>query len=203
MKLIGLGGGIGSGKSTVSERLARRGAVVIDADLIAREVVQAGGAAYEELRKRFASCFGPAVDAPLDRAALAAIVFSDAEELAALNAITHPAISRVIRERLDELAASDAVVILDAALLFDVRVSMVGQMVVDVDPEIAVARLVEFRNFSEGDARRRIAAQMRRQDRLALADYVIDNSGSPADLDCEVEAVWNWIASLGDSARSA
>lgn len=199
MKLVGLGGGIGAGKSTVSSALAGKGAVIVDADLIARQVVEPGGAAYGALVERF----GEGVlhpDATLNRAALAAVVFTDKEALAALNAITHPAIGRVIAEQIERHVGSDRVVILDAALLFDApRVRMVARLLVDVDPEIAVERLVRFRGFSEADARNRIANQMSREERRAKADLVIDNSGDLDALADQVDAVWAWIGGLPDS----
>jgi dephospho-CoA kinase len=201
MKLVGLGGGIGSGKSTVSELLADRGAVIVDADKIAREVVEPGGPAYAGIIDRF----GDGVlndDRTLNRAALAAIVFTDAAALKDLNAITHPAIGVVIAQRIAAHAGTDSVVILDAALLFDTpRAGMVGKMVVDVDPEVAIDRLVTFRGFSETDARNRVASQMSREDRRARADFVIDNSGDREALLLEVESAWAWIATLPDSAR--
>lgn len=199
MKLIGLGGGIGAGKSSASERFRVLGAVIVDADVIARQVVEPGTPALAAIVQRF----GVSVlrdDASLDRGALAAIVFADSDALKDLNAITHPAIGVEMQRQLDEHGRSDRVVIYDAALLFDTaRVDMVGRIAIDVDPEIAVARLVGQRGFSIADARARIAAQMSRADRLARADYVIDNSGTPADLDAGVARAWTWIASLPDS----
>lgn len=199
VKLIGLGGGIGAGKSSVSSRLAARGAVIVDADLIAREIVEPGGRAYAPLLARF----GEGVlhpDGTLNRPALAAIVFSDPAALADLNGITHPVINDVIAERVGAHAGTDRVVILDAALLFETgRIPMAGRMVVDVDPEIAVQRLVAHRGFAEEDARARIRNQMPREERVAQADFVLDNSGTPEDLDREVDRAWAWIATLPDS----
>jgi dephospho-CoA kinase len=195
MKVVGLTGGIGAGKSTVSAALAERGALIIDADLIAREIVRPDGLAYAALVEHF----GEGVlrpDGTLDRAALAAVVFSDPVELAALNAITHPAINAVIAQRLGA-ADADRVVVVDAALRFDAaEAPMVGRLLVDVDPEIAVERLVRFRGFSEQDARNRIASQVSRAERLAAADHVIDNSGSLEALDPQIDAVWSWIEGL-------
>ncbi len=199
MKLIGLGGGIGAGKSTVSAALARRGAVIVDADLIARQVVEPGTPALAALVVRF----GPAIvreDATLDRAALARLAFRDAESVAALNAITHPAIGAEINRQIAAHFGTDRVVILDAALLFDrSRDGVVGSIVVDVDPEVAVDRLVRFRNFDADDARRRVAAQMTREARVALADRVIDNSTTVEELDGQVDAVWEWIQTRPES----
>jgi dephospho-CoA kinase len=199
MKLVGLGGGIGSGKSSVSQLLALRGAVIVDADLIARQVVEPGTPALIALGDHFGSeILLP--DGSLNRKALATIAFSEPTQLAALNAITHPAIAEEIDRQINVHHRSDRVVVLDAALLFDrARPGLAGSMVVDVDPEVAVARLVAFRGFDEADARRRIAAQISREDRRALADVVIDNSGTPDELAGEVDRLWSWISTLPDS----
>ncbi len=199
MKLIGLGGGIGAGKSTVSLALARRGAVIVDADLIARQVVEPGMPALDALVERFGSSILRA-DGSLDRAGLAAVAFRDAESVAALNAITHPAIGAEINRQIRAHDGTDRVVVLDAALLFDrARDGLVGSIVVDVDPEVAVERLVRYRNFDADDARRRISAQMSREDRVALADRVIDNSTTVEELEGQVDSVWEWIQTRPDS----
>jgi dephospho-CoA kinase len=199
VKLIGLGGGIGAGKSTVSASLAERGAVIVDADLIARQVVEPDGPAYAPIVERF----GEGVlhdDRTLNRQALASIVFTDKDALAALNSITHPAIGRVIAAQIEAQTGTDRIVILDAALLFDApRVGMVAKVLVDVDPEIAIQRLVQFRGFAESDARNRIANQMSRDERRAQADYVIDNSGDRDALNEQIDAAWRWMATLPDS----
>lgn len=199
MKLIGLGGGIGAGKSTVSALLAARGAVIVDADLIARQVVEPGTATLEALVTKF----GPTIlsdDRTLDRKALATVAFASTEGVAALNAITHPAIGAEINRQIREHVGADRIVILDAALLFDrARPGLVGSIVVDVDPEVAIGRLVRFRGFDDADARRRVAAQMAREDRVAQADQVIDNSGSPEELAPQIDAVWEWIDTLPGS----
>lgn len=199
MKLVGLGGGIGAGKSTVSNLLRARGAAIVDADVIAREVVEPDRPAWQGIVDRF----GTAVlqdDRSLNRPALAGIVFNDKAALEDLNKITHPAIQREIARQVVEHAGTDRVVVLDAALLFEVaRVGMVGKMTVDVDTEIAVQRLMQFRGFSETDARARIASQMSREERRAKADFVIDNSGTEADLAGEVARAWAWIAGLPES----
>ena len=198
VKLVGLGGGIGSGKSSASALLRALGAVVIDADAIAREVVEPGTHALRLIAERFGSALIKS-DGTLDRAALAGIVFSDKDALADLNAITHPAIEREMMRRV-ALNDTAGVVVYDAALPFrtDPYV-MVGRIVVDIDYDIAVQRLVQFRNFSPDDARARIAAQISRHERLASADFVIDNSGSPDDLVLEVGRAWAWIATLPES----
>jgi dephospho-CoA kinase len=196
MLTVGLTGGIGSGKSTVADLLVQRKAVLIDADRIAREVVVPGGAAYRPLVERF----GTAVLAPdgtLDRAALAAVAFADADSLAALNAITHPAIGVVMAERRAAEEGTDHVVVLDIPLLKPAhrdQMSLDVVVVVDCPVDVAVERLVEQRGFSREDAEARVAAQVGREERLSGADLVIDNSSDRAHLVAEVDRVW---AALG------
>lgn len=198
MLVVGLTGGIGSGKSTVAALLAERGAVIIDADQIAREVVAPGRPAYDAVVQRF----GPGVvadDGAIDRHALASIVFADAAALAELNALTHPAIAEVVRERLATHAGTGAVVVLDVPLLAETegaRASSDAMVVVDCPEDVALRRLVEHRAMSEADVRARMAAQAGRDDRLALADFVIDNSGDRDQLATEVERCWRWIEGL-------
>ncbi|HEY5886268.1 MAG TPA: dephospho-CoA kinase [Acidimicrobiales bacterium] len=193
MILIGLTGGIGSGKSTVSARLADLGARVIDADAITREVQQPGTEVFAAIVERFGD--GIVADGgTLDRAALAAIVFADPDELKALNDIVHPAVGVEIAERMAEAAGTDDVVVLDVPLLVESgRSDMAAMVVVDLDPDVAVHRLVEHRGFTEEDARARISRQASREDRLAKADRVLDNSGSVEDLLAQVDAAWPWI----------
>jgi dephospho-CoA kinase len=189
---VGLTGGIGSGKSTVGELLVHRGAVLIDADRIAREVVVPGGAAYQPLVDRFGpGILGP--DGTLDRAAVAAVAFADADSLAALNAITHPAISAVMAERRAAEEGSDHVVVLDVPLLKPAHrelLSMDVVVVVDCPVDTAVERLVGQRGFSRQDAEARIAAQVSRDERRRGADFVIDNSSDRVHLVAEVDRVW-------------
>lgn len=196
MLLVGLTGGIGSGKSTVSEALERRGAVVVDADRIVKELQQPGTEVFAEMVDRFGDgIVGP--DGQLDRPAVAAIVFNDAEALADLGAIVHPRVRDEMTRRLEELAATDQVVVLDVPLLVESGwEGMSGVVVVDLDPDVAVSRLVEFRGFDEADARNRIANQASREDRLAKADVVVDNGGDLASLEAQVDRVWEWISGL-------
>src|SRR5579883_921993 len=186
MLVVGLTGGIGAGKSTVAALLAERGASIVDADLIARQVVDPGGSAYEAMVERFgAGVVGP--DGRLDRAAIAAVVFADGDARRDLEAITHPAIrDEMAAQMLTHAGEADAVVVLDIPLLKERQAHMAGVIVVDVDPEVAVERLVRFRGFDEEDARRRIAAQITRAERNALADVLVDNSGDRAHLEAEV-----------------
>ena len=198
MLLVGLTGGIGSGKSTVAMMLAERGAVVVDADQIAREVVEPGGPAYQPMIDRFgAEIVRP--DKTLDRAAIAAQAFAGADALADLNAITHPAIRTVMAERIAAQANTDNVVVVDIPLLAEggpAAYGLSGVIVVDAPVEVAIQRLVEGRGLGESDARARVAAQASREDRRKLADVVIDNAGSPEDLARQVDDVWRWIETL-------
>lgn len=193
--LVGLTGGIGSGKSTVAAALAGRGAAVVDADLIAREVVEPGGAAYAGLVERF----GPGIlqqDGRLDRQALAEVVFNDPAALEDLNGITHPAIGLVVAERIGAAAATHDIVVLDIPLLSittKARIGFDAVVVVDVPEEVAVERLVGQRGFQESDARARIAAQVTREERRALADFVIENAGDRSALDAEIDRLWKWL----------
>jgi dephospho-CoA kinase len=200
--LVGLTGGIGSGKSTVSAMLAERGAVVIDADVVAREVVEPGQPAYAAVVERF----GPSIvaaDGTLDRAAIAAIVFNDRDALKDLEAITHPAVGARMVELMQAQADTENVVVLDVPLLVEKGTyETAGTIVVDVDPEIAVRRIVEQRGMSEGDARRRMAAQVSREERLAKADFVIPNDGSLEDLRAEVDQCWQWLTELARTRRA-
>ncbi len=193
MLLIGLTGGIGSGKSSVSARLSALGAVVVDADAIVRDVQAPDGPVFASMVERF----GPSIvaaDGSLDRQAVADLVFTDPDALAALNAIVHPAVGAEIARRLEAEAETDHVVVLDVPLLVESgRDDLAGLIVVDLDPEVAVARLVEHRGFRAEDARARMARQASREDRLARADFVIDNGGSPVDLDQQVSDAWAWI----------
>src|SRR3954447_3255760 len=202
MLVIGLTGGIGSGKSTVSRLLARKGAVIVDADLIAREVVEPDGSAYQGVVDRF----GKDVlldDGALDRAALAEIVFADADALRDLNNIVHPAVGAVIAERLAEEAATDHVVVLDVPLLVESgRTNTSGTIVVDCPPEEALRRAVA-RGLPEDDVRRRMANQVTREERLAKADFIIDNSGPESALAAEVDKAWAWIESLQQRSGDA
>jgi dephospho-CoA kinase len=193
---IGLTGGIGAGKSTVAQLLVSLGAVVIDADVIVRDLQQPGAAVFVRMVAQFGSPIIRA-DGTLDRAAVAQIVFSDKAQLAALNAIVHPAVTTEMTRRRQALAATDTTVVLDIPLLIETNyVDLDAVVVVDVDPEIAIHRLVEQRGFTEADARARVANQASREDRLAIADHVIDNSGSLDDTVERVAECWQWLCTL-------
>ena len=195
--VIGLTGGIGSGKSTVSALLAEKGAVVVDADAIVREVQQPGTPVFEAMVERFGAGI-VAGDGSLDRAAVADTVFGDPDALADLNAIVHPAVGAEIVRRMEALADTDEVVVLDVPLLVESKNTypVAGLLVVDVDPEVAVERLVEHRGMREADVRARMARQAARDERLARADRVIDNSGTLDDLRAQVDAAWEWVEGL-------
>ena len=195
MLLVGLTGGIGSGKSTVAAGLAERGAAVIDADAISREILEPGGPAYQPVVDRF----GPGVvraDGTVDRPALAAAVFGDPDALADLNDLTHPVIGRVMGERMLQVASEGRIVVLDIPLLniaTKAQFQFGAVVVVDTPEDLAVARLVEQRGFTETDALARVAAQISREDRCRLADVVLDNHGDRIALEGEIDRVWAWL----------
>lgn len=190
--IIGLTGGIGSGKSTVAALFAERGCRVVDADAIARDVVAPGTDALREL----AEAFGPEIlhnDTSLNRGALAKLAFSTPEATARLNAITHP---RIEAETNREFAAAEAdgqPILWDIPLLVDkgFHKRCDAVVVIDMDPEVRVQRLVAHRGLDEADARRRIRAQIADSQRLAAADFVIDNNAGPEELRPQVEVIAN------------
>lgn len=193
MLRIGLTGGIGAGKSEVSRQLAALGAVIVDSDLIAREVVAPG---TDGLRAVVAE-FGPGVlraDGSLDRPALGALVFADPERLAALNAIVHPLV-RARSAELEAAAGEHDVVVHDVPLLAENGLAPLYDLVVvvDADDEVRIDRLVRLRGMTEAEARARMAAQADRQARLAIADLVIDNSGALAELAPRVKELWETL----------
>lgn len=189
MLRIGLTGGIGSGKSTVAAQLAAHGAVIVDADRIAREVVEVGTPGLAAV----VEAFGPGIltaDGALDRPALAAVIFSDPEARARLDAIVHP----LVRQRAGEVeraAPPDAVVVHDVPLLVETgqAASYDLVLVVEADEEARVRRLVA-RGLSEDDARSRVAAQASDDQRRAVADVVLDNSGTTEQLIDQVQRFW-------------
>jgi dephospho-CoA kinase len=194
--LVGLTGGIGSGKSTVAERLADRGAIIVDADAIVREVQTPGSPVLAQL----AEAFGDhvlAADGSLDRAAVAGIVFNDPTALERLNKIVHPAVGRLMNDRILEQRETENIVILDIPLLTErPREGLQGIIVVDVPVETQVERLTTHRGFDEADARARISRQATRDERLATASFVVDNSGKPEALESQIDALWDWLGTL-------
>jgi dephospho-CoA kinase len=191
---VGLTGGIGSGKSVVARLLAGHGAVVVDADALAREAVAPGSAGL----KRVMAEFGPDVldaDGSLDRSKLATVVFTDPDRLATLNAIIHP----FVRRRSAEIVAAapvDAVVVEDVPLL--VENNLQGRydvvVVVDASPETRVGRLTRVRGMSEPDALARMSAQATREQRAAVADVIIDNDGDLGALQTQTDALWDRLS---------
>jgi len=200
---VGLTGGIGAGKSAVSALLAERGAVVIDADKIAREVVEPGTPGLAAVVAEF----GEDVLLPsggLDREKVGRIVFNDPDRLAALNAIVHPLVGERMQELMDA-APDDAVVVYDVPLLVENGLaSMYDEVVVvDAPEEVQVERLVEHRGMPEEDARARMANQASREERRAVATHVIDNSGTLDDLKAQVDALWETLTERAAAKKDA
>jgi dephospho-CoA kinase len=199
---VGLTGGIGSGKSEVSRLLAELGAVVIDADAAAHEVVAIGTPGLAAV----VETFGDGVlrpDGSLDRAGLGRLVFGDDDKRQQLNAIVHPLVGERMRE-LEASAAADAIVIYDIPLLTENSLASAYDVVVVVDApiEVQLDRLVRLRGMAESDARARIAAQATREQRRAIADVVIDNSGTRDNLTRQVRALWDDLQARTPSDRS-
>jgi dephospho-CoA kinase len=196
VRLIGLTGGIATGKSTVARLLAGRGAVIVDADVLAREVVEPGSPALAEI----AAGFGDSVltaDGALDRAALGAVVFADPAQRRRLEAITHPRIAALMGERIAAGLASEApLVVADIPLLFEGdRVGLVeGVLLVDTPEEVQLRRLMLRDGIAEAAARARVAAQMPLAEKRRRATWVIDNSGTPEETAARVAAWWErWV----------
>jgi dephospho-CoA kinase len=198
VRTVGLTGNIGAGKSTVAGLFVAHGAALVDADTVARAVVEPGAAAHQPLVDRF----GPDVldaDGRIDRPALAAKVFGHPEELAALNAIIHPAIGVAMIEGKDAYVGTDRIVVMDIPLLRSFHrelLALDAVVVVDVPPEVALERLTTQRGMSPEDARARQASQPSRADRLEGADFVVDNSDGHDRLEAEVDRVWAGLQAL-------
>jgi dephospho-CoA kinase len=195
MRLVGLTGGIGSGKSTVAEMLAERGAVVIDADRLAREAVARGTAGFDAV----VALFGPeVVDASgdLDRARIAEVVFADEDKRRALESIVHPEVARRTAETLKRHRDTTDVIVWDTPLLLEGSLGEGCDMVVVVraDPQVRLRRLEE-RGMTADDARARMATQMPPAEQAALADLVLDNDGDRAALGEQVDALWRDLSS--------
>jgi dephospho-CoA kinase len=197
MRLVALTGGIGSGKSSVSDRLMALGAVVIDSDLLVRGLQEPGQPVFEAMVARWGSRI-VAADGTLDRPAVAQIVFGDKAELEAINEIVHPAVRRATRDRIEAEVSGDKVVILDIPLLAETKNThgAPAVIVVDCPVDIAIERLVEHRGFERDDAEARVATQASRDERIVFATFVVDNSGTEELLDAEVARCWTWLSEM-------
>ncbi|MET3635498.1 MULTISPECIES: dephospho-CoA kinase [Curtobacterium] len=199
MRIIGLTGGIAAGKSTVSRRWAEHGAVVVDADRLARQAVAPGSPGLARVAERFGTGV-LAPDGSLDRPALGSIVFADAAARKDLEGITHPEVWRLARQAFDaaEAADPDAVVVYDVPLLAEARgsrpIRFDAVVVVDAPAAQRVERLVEHRGMPREEAERRVGAQASDAERLALADHVVDATGSLEDTLRSADEVWQRIA---------
>jgi dephospho-CoA kinase len=198
--LVGLTGGIGSGKSTVARLLDRRGAVVIDADQLAREVVVSGTPAFDEVIE----AFGPEIvgtDGELDRAELAAQVFSDPAKKSTLEAIVHPEVARLFAERLEEHRGTDRIVVYVTPLLAELGLAPAFDhvVVVTASPHLRVSRVASERGLSPEDVRARMASQATDQQRAEIADVLIDNEGSLHDLEGQVARLWQDLVARAGS----
>jgi dephospho-CoA kinase len=194
--MVGLTGGIGAGKSTAARLLAERGALILDADVAAREVVAPGTDGLAAVVAEFGDAvLGP--DGALDRAALAAVVFADPDRRAALNAIVHPRVRDWMADRV-AAAPEGSVVVQDIPLLVESGLAGLFELVVVVDAADAVRvdRLIRDRGMTEQEASARIAAQAPREKRLAAADVVLNNDGTPEELADQVADLWNRIEAL-------
>ncbi|MGZ4119215.1 MAG: dephospho-CoA kinase [Actinomycetota bacterium] len=191
MLLVGLTGGIGAGKSTVARLLADRGAVIIDADSIVRELQRPGTEVFRAIVERFGKQV-VAADGSLDRPKLADIAFRDEDARSALNAIVHPAVYAVMAERITAIEDENAVVVLDIPLLAEAggREGMDVVIVVDADQDLRVTRVVDERGLDARQVRARMAAQASSEQRAALADVVIRNDGDMEALRAQVDALW-------------
>ena len=196
MILVGLTGGIGAGKSTVSIMIAERGTMIVDADRIARDLQAPGSPLLDAMAERFGRHIIDD-DGALDRGAVAKIVFNDKDALADLNGIVHPAMQSEIQRQIDEHRETERVVVLDFPLLGEnPRKGLVATIVVDIPVDVAVQRLVEQRGMDIDDARARINSQLSREERLERATHVIDNGGGRDELIAQVDALWVQLLAL-------
>lgn len=192
MLLVGLTGGIGSGKSTVARLLEKRGAVVFDADLLAREAVEPGTPGHAAVIERF----GADVLAPggeLDREALASIVFADPSARRDLEEIVHPEVRRLFAEGSEAYRDTDSVVVFSAPLLVETGMHTAFEILVVVSATVAtqIERLMRQRGMSESSIRARIEAQAPLEDKAAVADFLVDNEGTLDELESQVDRLWN------------
>ena len=202
-------GGIGSGKTTVAKLLVLKGATLIDADQIVRDLQKPGQSVYKSIVERFGSDV-VTDNQELDRQKIADIVFSNPEQLEALNTIVHPAVGEEMGALRRKFAATNAIVLIDIPLLVTPEGELArkeykalqGKIVVDCEIETAISRLVAFRGFNEQDATARISKQSTRKQRLEFADYVIDNNGEEENLIDQIDACWVWMQSLDKEIHS-
>jgi len=203
MLLVGLTGGIGSGKSTVARMLEKRGAVVFDADVLARQAVAPGTPGFEKVVERF----GPNVLAPgggLDREALASIVFSDPAARRDLEGIVHPEVRRMFAEGCEEYRDSDLVVVFSAPLLVETGMHTAFDLLIVVSAPVAtqIERLMRDRGMAERDVQARIDAQLPLEAKAEAADVLVDNEGTLEDLEAQVERVWRNLVTRAGSGAS-
>jgi dephospho-CoA kinase len=195
MLLVGLTGGIGTGKSTVARMLEKRGAVVFDADVLARQAVAPGTPGFDQVIERF----GPNVLAPgggLDREALASIVFSDPAARRDLEGIVHPEVRRMFAEGCEEYRDSDRVVVFSAPLLVETGMHTAFDLLIVVSAPVAtqIERLMRDRGMGERDIQARIAVQLPLEAKAEVADILVDNEGTLEELERRVEQVWRDLA---------
>lgn len=205
MLLVGLTGGIASGKSTVAAMLADRGAIILDADRIARDIVEPGQEPYRKIVEHFGSEILKA-DLRIDRERLGRIVFADPVKRALLNELTHPTIMGIIADRLEQLRPTESIVVCDIPLLVEAGVGASSFdliIVVNAGRDTQIQRLTRDRRMSNDDALARIGSQATTDERRALADIVIDNDAEKEELARQVDLAWQRITdALAASARS-
>ena len=203
MAEVAITGGIGSGKTTVATLLVAEGAVLVDADQIVKDLQKPGGKVFVEIVQKY----GRRIlleDGNLDRQKIAEIVFNDQEELLELNAIVHPAVGEEMGKQRKEAIKSGKIVLVDIPLMVtldgklgrDEYELFDGIIVVDCKIEVAISRLVSYRDFSEKDAEARIGTQATPEQRRKYADFIIDNNGPEEDLSQQIKACWKWMRSL-------
>ena len=208
MLIVGLTGGIGAGKSTVAQLLASHGAAAVDVDALGREIIAPGGSAVEPILERFGERLREP-DGGIDRPALAAIVFNDPSELAALNEISHPAINDLLDERIETIAAMGAadVVVLDMAVLVestlgrDTRFPYEVVVTVEAPPDVRLQRLTG-RGMATDDAKARLASQATDDQRREASNFVIGNGGGTDDLAIAAGQLWDVLRNLADERAS-
>jgi dephospho-CoA kinase len=201
MFVVGLTGGIGTGKSTFAVLLAERGAQIIDADLLGRDALKPGRPAWHSVVDQFGDEILSANSMDIDRKRLAAIVFNDREKLAALNAIVHPVIFSAVADELDRLRATEEIIVLDAALIIETGLADVcdALVVVDSSDDERIQRLRRLRGMTLADARARMGAQAERAGLLKRADVIVKNDGTLEELAAEADRVWDELVRRRDA----